>query len=123
MVDNRQALHEWGNDLERRILAIKSRGPQPVLASVADVPERTDGKRPHGFSFSWPPTANPKNRAWRRALRSLLVHRSWRAWATHKSESTGGCKECYAVEATQGGAEAPGFMHMYCHYCREGFLA
>lgn len=119
---DRQSMREWGDDLERRIILAKTRVPVPAALRQPGARMKPSGKKPHGFYFSWPPQANPKNRGWRRALRSFQVHRSWRAWATHKSESTGGCPHCYATEATQAGAEAPGFVHMHCHYCEKSYL-
>lgn len=122
MEDNLQGLQEWGADLEQRISAAKTRGSTPALASPPRAPLPLSDQRPHGFDFSWPPQDNPKNRSWRRALRAVLVRRSWYALASHKSESAGGCTKCYAVEATQLGAEAPGFVHKHCYYCRAGYL-
>jgi hypothetical protein len=81
----------------------------------------TSDEKPRGFRFAWPPTQNPKNKAWRRYLRNYVkLSYSW--LHSHKHEMNGGCPKCMAVEATIDGPEGGAFVHMHCFYCNRTFL-
>jgi hypothetical protein len=81
----------------------------------------TNGTKPRGFRFDWPPQDNPKNSVFRRKMRSCFTL-TYNAKYEHKRERNGGCPHCMAVEATIDGPEGGGFVHMYCYFCNTTFL-